>query len=328
MMDIVITENIDGCAIKSLENRYKVLRDETLWKDSKSLSKRLSDAKAVIVRNQTRVDSQLLKSASSLLIIGRAGVGYDNIDVDAASKSGIVVSYTPNENSISTAEHAFALILGLYRKVPAGHFSTINGEWDRYSFVGHELFGKTLGILGLGRVGARVAVRARAFGMKVIAYDRFLSRHEYPVTETATELRDLKDVLTEADIVSCHLPLKDDTGGLIDYSKLKLMKKSAIIVNTSRGEVIVESDLIRALKEGVIAGAGLDVREKEPPVESELNHMGNVVLTPHVAGLTVEAQEKVVETVANDVDRVLQGLAALNYVNFPLPRVGAIRDDK
>ncbi len=325
-MDILITEDINGRAIKGLEERYEVLRDESLWKDPKALSARLADARAVIIRNQTKINPQALQNAGSLMVIGRAGVGYDNIDIESASKAGIVVTYAPNENSISTAEQAFALILALYRKTPPSDFSTKNGGWDRYSFVGHELFGKTVGILGLGRVGARVAVRARAFGMKVIAYDKFISRHEYVVTENSAELRELRDLLAEADIVSCHLPSNDDTRRLIDYSKLKLMKKGSIIINTSRGDVIVESDLIRALKEGIIAGAGLDVREKEPPAESELNHMDNVVLTPHIAGLTIEAQDKVVETVANDVDRVLQGLPAVNYVNFPLRRIGAIHD--
>ena len=321
-MDIIITEKISGKAIEELKKTYDVLGDEDLWKDRDSLSRRISEAKAMIVRNQTKVDGKLLEATQSLLVIGRAGVGYDNIDVEAASKHGIVVCYAPNENSISTAEHAFALILALYRKIPAGHLSTANGHWDRFKFLGNELFGKTLGILGLGKVGARVAIRARAFGMKIIAYDKFLSRYGYLVTEAGADLKSLDEVFVNADVISCHLPLTDETRGMVNYSKLQLMKMGSIIINTGRGELIVERDLVRALREGIIAGAGLDVREKEPPPESELNRMENVVLTPHVAGLTVEAQEKVIVSVAGDVRRVLEGLAAVNYVNFPLPKKG------
>ena len=322
-MDVLITENIDGEAIGRLETQFKVLRDGNLWKEREKLVGHIEKAKAIIVRNQTKVDSQLIEAAKSLVIIGRAGVGYDNIDVKAASKRGIVVSYAPNENTISTAEHAFALMLGLYRKLPRSHVSTAGGEWDRYNFVGHEMYGKTLGILGFGKVGSRVAMRAKAFGMKVIAYDKFLAPLDFTVTESGAVLMSLEDVLANSDIVSCHLPRNEDTIGLIDYSRLKLMKPGAVIINTGRGETILEKDLIRALKENVIAGAGLDVREKEPPSETELNRMNNVILTPHVAGLTIEAQEKVIDSVAADIARVLRGEAAVNYVNFPVPNTGA-----
>jgi D-3-phosphoglycerate dehydrogenase len=321
-MDVLITENIDGEAIGRLETQFKVLRDGNLWKEREKLVGHIEKAKAIIVRNQTKVDSQLIEAAKSLVIIGRAGVGYDNIDVKAASKRGIVVSYAPNENTISTAEHAFALMLGLYRKLPRSHVSTAGGEWDRYNFVGHEMYGKTIGILGFGKVGARVAMRAKAFGMKVIAYDKFLAPLDFTVTESGAVLMSLEDVLANSDIVSCHLPRNEDTIGLIDYSRLKLMKPGAVIINTGRGETILEKDLIRALKENVIAGAGLDVREKEPPSETELNRMNNVILTPHVAGLTIEAQEKVIDSVAADIARVLRGEAAVNYVNFPIPNTG------
>lgn len=321
-MDILITENIDGPAIGRLEKQFKVLRDGNLWNDKGRLAEQLAQARAVIVRNQTKMDAELINGAKSLVVIGRAGVGYDNIDVKAASKRGVVVSYAPNENTISTAEHAFALILGLYRKLPSAHLSTTSGEWDRYNLVGRELYGKTVGILGFGKVGARVASRAKAFGMKVIAYDKFVAPLGYTVTETEAELMPLEEVLAKADVISCHLPRKEDTIGIINYSRLKLMKPDSVIVNTGRGEAIVEKDLIKALKENVIAGAALDVREKEPPADSELNHMKNVILTPHVAGFTVEAQEKVIESVASDVARVLGGQAAINYVNFPVPNTG------
>lgn len=321
-MDILITENIDGAGIAALESKFRVLRDGSLWKERDKLTALLSEAKAIIVRNQTKIDAKLIEAAGSLKIIGRAGVGYDNIDVQAASRRGIVVSYAPNENTISTAEHTFALILGLYRKLPSAHASTCGGKWDRYSFIGHELYGKTIGILGFGKVGARVAMRARAFGMTVLAYDKFLSPLDYYVTETGAQLTTLEEVLAKADVLSCHLPRNEDTIRIVNYSNLKLMKPDSIIINTGRGEAIVEKDLVRALKEKVVAGAALDVREKEPPMESELARMGNVILTPHIAGLTIEAQEKVIGSVAADVTRVLSGQAAVNYVNFPVPKTG------
>lgn len=327
-MDIIISENIEGEGIANLEKQFRVLRDSNLWKEKEKLADYLVNARAIIVRNQTELDSQMLESAKELAIIGRAGVGHDNIDVTAANRLGIVVSYAPNENTVSTAEHTLALMLGQYRNLVGLHNSTAKGNWDRYGLAGRELYGKTLGILGLGKVGARVAVRAKAFGMRIIAYDKYRSPHDFFATETGVQLLSLEDVLTAADIISCHLPAMDETVGLMNYDRLKRMKPGAIIVNTGRGEVIVESDLIRALKEGVIAGAALDVREKEPPVESELNHLENVVLTPHVAGLTQEAQEKVVDSVTSDVARVLRGLPAVNYVNFPLPRTGDARHGK
>jgi len=322
-MDVIITENIEGVSIDALSEKFKVYRDEKLWDKRLELFETVSTARAVIVRNQTKVDRSLLENAKSLQIVARAGAGYDNIDVAAASKLGIVVSYTPEGNSISTAEHAFALMLALSRKLVVAHRDTALGGWSRYSFVGTELFGKTLGILGFGKVGARIAIRARAFGMRVVAYDKYILPNQFTVTETGVELKPLEEVLKESDIVSAHLPLNQDTIGLLNYDKLKLMKKSAFLVNTSRGGIVVEKDLIQALEEKLIAGAALDVREKEPPEESKLNHMDNVILTPHVAAFTWEAQKRVVDTVVEDVTRVLHGVPALNYVNFSLPKKGS-----
>ena len=317
-MDILITEEINGSAIDKLCDTYTVYKDFKLWKNIEELIELLPDAKAVIIRNQTKIDKNLIEIAGSLKVIGRAGIGYDNINIELASKKGIVVCYTPEENTISTAEHAFALLLSLYRKIPAAHCSTQQGNWERQKYMGNELYNRTIGILGLGKIGFRVAQRARAFGMKINVFDKYLSKNDFVVTESGANLMSLEELLKNSDIVTNHLPLNQSTVNLLDINKFRLMKPGSVFINTGRGETVVEKDLIEALKNKIIAGAALDVRIKEPPGQDELNEMENVILTPHIAGLTVEAQSKVVETLSADVDRVLRNIPALNFVNFPL----------
>ena len=317
-MDILITEEINGSAIDKLSETYTVYKDYKLWKNIDELIELLPDTKAVIVRNMTRVDDRFIQAAGSLKVIGRAGIGYDNINIELASKKGIVVCYTPEENTISTAEHAFGLLLALYRKIPAAHCSTQQGNWQRQKFMGNELYNKTIGILGLGKIGFRVAQRAKAFGMKINVFDKYLSKNDFVVTESGANLISLDDLLKNSDIVTNHLPLNPGTINLMDINKFKLMRPGSVFINTGRGETVVEKDLIEALKSKIISGAALDVRIKEPPGQDELNEMENVILTPHIAGLTIEAQNKVVETLAADVERVLKNIPALNFVNFPI----------
>jgi D-3-phosphoglycerate dehydrogenase/(S)-sulfolactate dehydrogenase len=274
----------------------------------------------LIVRNQTKVNTSLLAQAMALRIIGRAGAGYDNIDVPAATQEGVVVAFSPEENAVSVAEHVFALLLSLARKIPGADKSTKGGGWERKKYHGFELLGKTLGILGLGKIGFRVALRAKAFGMRILAYDAYLSSTSLQVTESGAVLTPFDKVLSEADFLTVHLPLTPETRSMLNRDAFRKMKKTAFLVNTSRGEVLVEADLAEALKQGEISAAALDVREKEPPGESPLHALENVILTPHTAGLTFEAQEKVVDAVAEDVDRVLSGQAALRYVNFGVPK--------
>jgi D-3-phosphoglycerate dehydrogenase len=321
-MDILITEDVSGVALDKLGEIYSVYKDDQLWKNPAKLTELLPEAKAVIIRNQTKFTENFIDAAKSLTVIGRAGIGYDNINVEAASKSGIVVCYTPEENTLSTAEHAFALLLGLYRKLPAAHNSTQSGNWQRQKFIGNELYNKAIGILGLGKIGFRVAQRAKAFGMKINAFDKNLSKNDFVVTESGANLMEMDELLMNSDIVSNHLPLNAGTLRLLDISKFKLMKPNAIFINTGRGDTVVEEDLLEALKSNIISGAGLDVRTKEPPAQDGFNKLDNVILTPHIAGLTVEAQNKVVESLAADVNRVLKGIPALNFVNFPLPSNG------
>jgi D-3-phosphoglycerate dehydrogenase len=318
---ILIAEDVTGSGIDRLKQKYQVESDWDLWKKIPQLKDALRDADALLVRNQTKVNADLLAQARLLKIIGRAGAGYDNIDVEAASQVGVVICYSPEENAVSVAEHVFGLLLALARKIPGADRSVKNGGWERKKYHGFELMGKTLGILGLGKIGFRVALRAKAFGMRLLAHDAYLSSTSLHVTESGATLVAMDQLLAESNFLSVHLPLTLETRGLLNRQSFSKMKPTAFIINTSRGEVLVEKDLALALQQGQLAGAALDVREKEPPAaDSPLNGLDNVILTPHTAGLTYEAQEKVVEAIAEDVDRVLSGQPALRFVNFALPK--------
>ncbi len=320
-MKIVISEDVTGTGIDRLRADYDVHQDWDLWKKIPELGGAIADADALIVRNRTRVDGALISRARKLRVIGRAGAGYDNIEIEAASKAGIVVAFSPEENAVSVAELVLGLILSLARKIPGADRSVRGGGWERKKYHGVELAGKTLGIVGLGKIGFRVALRARAFGLRLIAHDAFLPATSLQVTESGAELVSFERLLAEADFLTLHLPLTQETRGLMNASAFARMRKGAFLVNTSRGEVVNEKDLAAALQSGRLAGAALDVREKEPPQkESPLHGLENVILTPHTAGLTYEAQEKVVAAVAEDVDRVLHGVPALRFVNFALSR--------
>ena len=318
---ILISEDVTGTGIETLKKKYEVAYSPDLWKKGPELEKAVEEVDALIIRNQTKITPIVMNKAKNLKVIGRAGAGYDNIDVPSASLAGVVISFSPEENAVSVAEHVFALLLSLARKTPGADRSTKNGGWERKKYHGFELLGKTLGIFGLGKIGVRVAIRAKAFGMRILAHDAFLSSTSLHVTESGALLVSVDRLLSESDFLTVHLPLTKETRGIMNGAAFQKMKPTAFLINTSRGEVIAEADLARALKEGRLAGAALDVREKEPPEkESPLHGMDNTILTPHTAGLTYEAQEKVVAAVAEDVDRVLSGLPALRFVNFGLPK--------
>jgi D-3-phosphoglycerate dehydrogenase len=233
---------------------------------------------------------------------------------------GIVVAFTPDQNAISVAELAIGMMLSLARFIPAADQDTKNGNWNRHKYVGTELYGKTLGIVGAGKIGYLTARRAMAFGMRVLAYDPFLSQDNILLSEIQAELVELDDLLARADVVSCHLPATPQTKGLLNAARFAKMKPGAFFINTSRGKVVCETDLTDALKSGVIGGAALDVRSKEPPVPSELETMSNVILTPHIAAFTREAQDRVTHAIFEDVSRVLEGKSALNAVHSNTPR--------
>lgn len=320
MADILISENIRGAAVDALRARFEVSLEPELWKSEGLLAERVKNCRALIVRNQTPVSEKLLAAATELLVVGRAGVGLDNIDVKAAEQAGIVIASTPDQNAISAAELTMGMILGLARMIPAADRDTKEGNWSRQKFVGMELYEKTLGIVGAGKIGFLTARRAMAFGMTILAYDPYLSPDNVLLSDLRAELVSLDELLSRADIVSCHLPATRETNGLMNRTRFEKMKRGALFVNTSRGAVVVEEDLVATLKSGALGGAALDVRATEPPALCELDSLTNVILTPHVAAFTREAQERVTRAVCNDVARVLDGKPAISAVGSALPR--------
>jgi len=323
MIDILISENISGPPVDALSARFQVLRQPDLWEDRTALLKVVESARVLMVRNKTDVSAELLNAGKHLVAVGRAGVGLDNIDLESANDLGIVVTCTPDQNSISVAELTIGLMIALARKITAANADTGAGHWNRHQFVGTELYGKTLGIVGAGKIGFLTATRAHAFGMRILAYDPFVSEDNVLVREAQAELVELDELLAKADVVSCHLPGSPKTDGLISRKRLEKMKTTAFLINTARGQVVNEKDLIEALKAGKIAGAALDVRCAEPPKSSELDRMPNVILTPHIAAFTHEAQSRVTRVVCEDVARVLEGKPAKNVATrFKVPQNG------
>lgn len=314
MPDILISENIRGTAIDALSQRFDVAFEPDLWRDPQALAERISSVRALIIRNQTQITAELLKLAPNLTAVGRAGVGLDNVDLSACTKAGVLVIFTPEQNAISVAELTMGLIIALARHIPAADADTKHGGWNRQRFYGTELYGKSLGIIGAGKIGFLTAHRARAFGMNILAHDPFVSPDNVYMAEVAAELTSLEDLLQRADVVSCHLPSTPQTAGILNARLLSLMKPSAFFINTSRGEVVNEDDLCTLLRERKIAGAALDVRQKEPPLPGDLESLPNVLLMPHIAALTHEAQDRVNRAICDDITRTLQGLEPLNAV--------------
>ncbi len=319
MPDILITENIIGEEIDALRRNFATVFEPDLWQRPEKLYSLIPEFRALIVRNQTQVTREFVGAGGRLEVIGRAGVGLDNIDLEAASDRGIVVAFTPEQNTNSVAELAIGLILALTRMIPAADRDTKQGGWNRQRFTGCEVLGKTLGLVGFGRIGLSTAAKARSLGMDIIAYDPFVDLDSLKVMELRARMASLEEVLGESDFLSCHLPETKDTVKLFGYEQFCLMKPHAYFINTSRGSVVDEQGLIRALREGRIAGAALDVREKEPPEKNELTEMSNVILMPHVGAFTLEAQQRVVRAVCRDVASVLSGGAAKNFANFSRP---------
>jgi D-3-phosphoglycerate dehydrogenase len=321
MHDILVTENVTGTDMDALRRTFDVHFDGDLWKTPEQIRRLVGDYRAIIVRNQTEVDAAMINAGKRLQVIGRAGVGLENVNTTAASEAGIVVAYAPEQNSLSVAELALGMMISLARMIPAADRSTKAGQWDRRRFTGTELFGKTLGIVGLGRIGFMTAMRARAFGMDVIVHDTHISPDAFTVVETRARLVSLAELLATADFVSCHVPETPATIGMFDDARFAQMKPSAFFLNTARGRVVNEDALVRALKDGKIAGAGIEVRATEPPAPGgPLAEMDNVILLPHIGAFTVEGQERVVSSVCRDVAAVLGGGAARNCFNFPRPK--------
>lgn len=312
---ILISDSLSKEAVEILEKEKDLKVDVNTKLTPEDLKKAIKDYDALLVRSSTKVTRDVISAADKLKIVGRAGVGLDNVDVEAASKKGVIVVNTPGGNTISTAEHMFSLMLSLSRTIPQADLSMKKGEWERKKFMGVELYGKVLGIVGLGRIGTEVAKRALSFGMRVVAYDPYLSFEK--AKELGIESADLKALFKDADYITVHTPLTDETKHIISDKEFGMMKKGVRVINCARGGIIDEAALIRAIESGKVAGAALDVYEEEPPKNSPLLKMDKVVLTPHLGASTEEAQVNVAIDIANTVRDVLLGRGVRNAVNMP-----------
>lgn len=313
---VLIAEKISPEGVEKLKAEFEVDAFESL--DRERLLDTIGGYDGLVVRSGTLVDAEVISKADRLKIIGRAGIGVDNIDVDAATRKGIMVANVPESNIISAAEHTMAVIMALARKIPAASASLAKGEWKRSAYQGVELNGKTLGVIGLGRIGALVAERASGFGMKLIGYDPFIAPKK--AKRLGVELKPaIEDVLRESDFVTLHVPRTEDTYHLIGETELAIMKNSARLINVSRGGVVDEAALVAAIRDGGIAGAALDVFECEPPGDNPLCSMPEVVVTPHLGASTSEAQYKAGVAIADQVVAGLTGGFVSGAVNISMP---------
>jgi len=319
-LTVLVAEELSPAAIAQLESAFEVRHVDGA--DRPALLRALADVDAVIVRSATRIDAEALAHAPHLRVLARAGVGLDNVDVEAATKAGVMVVNAPSSNTVSAAEHAVGLLLATARNVPQAMASLKAGEWKRSEFTGAELYGKVAGILGLGRIGELVAQRLAAFGMQVIAYDPYVPTAR--AAQLGVRLVPLEDLLAEADFITVHLPKTAETAGLIGERELRLVKPGVLIVNAARGGIVNEHALALALKDGRVGGAGIDVFATEPCTDSPLFGFPNVVVTPHLGASTHEAQEKAGTQVARSVRLALSGEFVPDAVNV---QGGAVHED-
>lgn len=314
-MKIFVADDVSESGLEPLRANFDVEKRTGLSKED--LIAALEGCEGLIVRSETKVTADVMEAAKSLRVIGRAGVGVDNIDVPAATMRGMVVMNAPDGNTITTAEHTVALLVALARSIPQANSSLKSGKWERKKFIGVELQGKTLGIIGLGRIGRVVASRARAMGMVIVAYDPFIAQEQ--ARDLEIELASLEDVYRRADFLTVHTPLTAETRGLIDKEVLSKMKKGARIINCARGGLVDETALYEAIKNGTIAGAAVDVFTQEPPPSDHpLLELDQVIVTPHLGASTTEAQEGVAFTVAEQMRDYLLTGALRGAVNVPM----------
>jgi D-3-phosphoglycerate dehydrogenase len=314
---VLVADSISPKGVELLESGGQLLVEVRTGLKENELLAIAAEFSAIVVRSQTKITSKVIEAAKQLKVVGRAGVGVDNVDVDAATRRGVIVMNTPGGNTVSTAEHAFSLLVSIARNIPQADASMKAGKWDRKSFEGVELHGKTIGIFGMGRIGTEIARRVIAFGMRAIAYDPYLSPSR--ARSLQVELfEDLDQVLAQSDFVTMHMPLTAETKHLINADRIAKMKRGARIVNCARGGLIDEQALFEALQSGQIAAAALDVYETEPPPANfALRALPNVVFTPHLGASTAEAQESVGIEIAEAIRSVLLEGVIRNAVNVP-----------
>ena len=314
-MKVLVSDNLAKEGIEVLKKEKDLTVDVKLNLKPEELISCIGEYDALLVRSETKVTKEVIEAAKNMKVIGRAGVGVDNIDVAAASRKGIIVMNAPDANTISTAEQTMSLIMSMSRNIPQAYASLKSKKWDRKKFVGVELNGKILGVIGLGRIGTEVVKRALSFGMKVLAFDPLVS-HEKAL-KLQVELVSLDELISSSDYITVHTPLTADTKHMISDKEFANMKDGVRVVNCARGGIIDEAALYNALKSGKVAGASLDVFEKEPPFESPLLELDNVIVTPHLGASTEEAQINVSVVVAEQVIDTLRGKGVRNAVNIP-----------
>jgi D-3-phosphoglycerate dehydrogenase len=313
---VLVSDKLSKTAVQIFKDRgVEVDYLPDLGKDKDKLLEVIGQYDGLAIRSATKVTEKLINAATKLKVIGRAGIGVDNVDIPAASRKGIIVMNTPFGNSITTAEHAIAMMFALARELPEASLSTKAGKWEKNRFMGVEITGKTLGIVGCGNIGSIVAVRGVGLKMHVVAYDPFLS--ESRASELGVEKVELDELFARADFITLHTPMTDKTRGMINAASIARMKKGVRIINCARGGLIVEPDLLDALKSGKVAGAALDVFEVEPATDSPFFGLENVIATPHLGASTSEAQENVALQVAEQMSDYLIKGAVSNAINMP-----------
>ncbi|MEO0692814.1 MAG: phosphoglycerate dehydrogenase, partial [Pseudomonadota bacterium] len=313
---VLVSDKLSETAVQIFRDRgIDVTFDPAIGKDKEKLLSVIGDYDGLAIRSATKVSDKVLAHAPNLKVIGRAGIGVDNVDIPAASKQGVIVMNTPFGNSITTAEHAIAMMMAVARQIPEANASTHAGKWEKSRFMGVELTAKTLGVIGAGNIGSIVCERALGLKMKVVAYDPFLS--EERAAKIGVQKVELDELLARADFITFHVPLTDKTRNILSADAIAKLKPGVRIVNCARGGLVDETALAEALKSGHVAGAAFDVFAVEPATESPLFNLPNVVVTPHLGAATTEAQENVALQVAEQMSDYLLTGAVSNALNMP-----------
>lgn len=325
MYKILVSDPISPDGLKNLTDHGDFNVDIQTDLNETELTEIIPNYEGLIVRSQTQVTSNIIAAAPNLKVIARAGVGVDNIDVEAATKHGVIVINAPDGNTISATEHSMAMILSMARNVPQAHQSLKNGKWDRKAYRGTELYNKTLGVIGAGRIGIGVAKRAQSFGMNILAFDPYLS--EDKAKELNVTRATVDEIAEQADFVTVHTPLTPKTRGIVDKAFFEKAKPTLQIINVARGGIIDEDALVEALDTNQIQGAAIDVFESEPATESPLVAHDKIIVTPHLGASTVEAQEKVAVSVANEIIDIFEHGNVVNAINAPKMSFNEINDE-
>jgi D-3-phosphoglycerate dehydrogenase len=314
-MKVLVSDNLGDIGVQMFQKEEGIEVDVKTGLAPDELKKIIGEYDALVIRSATKVTEDLLSSAKRLKVVGRAGIGLDNVDIPAATKRGIAVMNTPGGNVITTAEHAIAMMLSLTRKIPTGTSTLKQGKWEKKKLQGREIFNKVLGVIGFGKIGSIVADRARGLKMRVIVYDPYVTPEN--IEKAGFQSVSLEELYKQSDYITIHVPKLNDTVGFLNKKAFDQMKDGAMVINCARGGIVNESDLYAAIKSGKIAGAALDVFEKEPPGDNPLFELDNLVCTPHLGASTKEAQTNVAVQVAAQIIDFLKNGTIMNAVNVP-----------